>query len=549
MPRLIAATFVSARAALTAVDELPPPNPDAAPAADARMVEGLVLPYGEVGLTSIGPMTVPAGAVASGLLRLPDDLSQVKLLAGHTAFDGTATSIGYGVAAEERPDGLWMRFALGTTEAADDGYQGVEEHTNDGFSIELATATLDEAGNLLDGDLAAVAQVPVPAFNSARIAALAASLHGRPAVRHMEGTRNMPPENPTTPAATSSAPAAAAASSAPAAPATAALEPAATAAQVAAPPAGPAAAPAGLPTEHRTNDRVNLGASRREVVAALHRVVRGVSRPEAEAALQDIVNTDVFEVVGESSYAGQLTLNASFVRRFVPLLRAGNLTSWQVKGWRWGVKPATADYAGDKADVPSNAATVVPATTEAARIAGGHDLDRKFRDFGDTEFLDAYFEAMTESYLKNSDAKALAFILASASTPAGNATAAGGNVVDGALLAGDLLEDATDGMVPDYYLVNRTDRRALGSLTENDRLAYLDVFGLDLRKMIPSASVPAGTVVAGVKGAGTFYELPGSPVRVEAIDIARGGIDEALFGYWAALLHDSNGIVKATLTP
>ena len=55
-------------------------------------------------------------------------------------------------------------------------------------------------------------------------------------------------------------------------------------------------------------------------------------------------------------------------------------------------------------------------------------------------------------------------------------------------------------------------------------------------------------MVAGTKAAGTFYELQGAPIRVEAIDIARGGIDEALFGYWATLLHDARGIVRSNIT-
>jgi len=97
--------------------------------------------------------------------------------------------------------------------------------------------------------------------------------------------------------------------------------------------------------------------------------------------------------------------------------------------------------------------------------------------------------------------------------------------------------------------VNRADRRALLDITNNEAPAYAANLGFDWNKLQPSNQVPAGAVVAGVRQAGTFYELPGVPIRVEAIDIARGGIDEALFGYWATLLHDARGIVSSAITP
>jgi hypothetical protein len=255
-------------------------------------------------------------------------------------------------------------------------------------------------------------------------------------------------------------------------------------------------------------------------------------------------------VIGQDTYAGQLWGNLGYTRKFVPLMRHGDLTSWKVKGWRWVTKPEVADYAGNKTAVPSNPVDVEPAETVAARLAGGHDLDRKFKDFGDTEFLAAYFEAMTESYARNTDVKARAFLLANAS--AAGATSAGGGILEAVALAVDALEDATDGRTPDYVLVNRTDRRSLLGVAQKDVSAFLDLLGVDPRKFIAvnDATMAPGAVVAGVKEAATFYELPGaSPVRVEALDIARGGIDEALFGYWATLLHDSKGIKRATITP
>lgn len=525
-------------------------------AADAprRTITGLVAPWGATGSTSAGVLTLRRGGI-----RIPKDLRRVKLVDYHQS---PPVAVGFATAAEDTEAGLVMTFQLGTTAAADQALLEASEGLRDALSVELAELTL-EGGVVADSLLTAVAQVPIPAYADARVTSVAAA-------HHKEGSNTMP-ETTETPA---QAPAAQAAATATIAVTGPVVEPPApedapsgteaanvaqllasmTPAQLMAALSGqgvtsdgaPAQAPANL---HAAIASGTSGHSNAQVTAALARVFTHSTRPELEAALNDITNTAVWETVGQDTYVGRLWEAVTFQRRFVPLLRPGTLTSWKVKGWKWGVKPEVADYAGDKAAVPSNTPTVLPVDEEAARIAGGHDIDRKFKDFGDTEFLNAYLEAMTESYARKSDAKALAFILASASTPVGNATDAGGNVLDAAVLAGSMLEDLTDGGTADYFLVNRTDVRALGSVTMDERKAYLELFGVDLSKFIASSAVTAGTVTAGMKGAGTFYELGGSPIRVEALDIARGGIDEALFGYWAAILHDARGIVQVDITP
>lgn len=312
--------------------------------------------------------------------------------------------------------------------------------------------------------------------------------------------------------------------------------------------AQPARMPDGLGTG---GHQVRGNFTRQEVTAALARVIRGESRHvTVEAALSDIINTDVWEVVGQDSYVGQLWSAKTYERRFVPLLRPAALTSWKVRGWKWGVRPGGAAWAGDKTAIPSNSPTVLPADTEADRWAGGHDLDIKFRHFGDTEFLDAYFTAMTEDYAVDSDAIARAFILASASTPTGwDTLGAGKSLIYGAMLAGDLMSEQLDQDVePDYYIVSRTDFRTLIDIVDDDKPAFMAAFGVDPEKFIRSSAQATGIVTAGLKGAGTFYELGGSPIRVEALDLVKGGLDEAFFGYTATLLHDARGIVKVDIT-
>ena len=53
-----------------------------------------------------------------------------------------------------------------------------------------------------------------------------------------------------------------------------------------------------------------------------------------------------------------------------------------------------------------------------------------------------------------------------------------------------------------------------------------------------------GQLVAGARPAATFYELAGSPLRVEAEHLSHGGRDRALFGYTAHTLDNPDGLVK-----
>lgn len=513
-------------------------------AAAARTIAGLAAPVNVPGYTSAGRLTLLAGA-----LTWPQDLSAVKLMDYH---QDPPAAIGYCTGMAVDAAGWHASFQLGSTPACDLALTEAAEGLRDGLSVELVDVHLDANGNVTAAQVTGVALVPVPAFAPARVTTVAASLNTTEGNTTMPETTQAAETETATITVTGPVVPAEAPDEAPEAPdADAGVTPAvaaAIAAQVLAGLSRPATGPATVPTGLAGTVSATRTRRRADVEAALARVVSGTSRPEVEAALQDITNTDVFGTVGQDSYVGELWSAVQFQRRFVPLLRPGNLTSWKVNGWRWVTKPEVADYAGDKADIPSNAVEVEPASTTAARLAGGHDLDRKFRDFGDTEFINAYLAAMTESYARKSDAKAAAFIAASATV--GTPTAAGGNVLDAAILAAAELEEVTDGGSPDYFIVGRTDLLALGDITEDERKAYLDLFGVDFAKFVKS-SLPAfqDKVVAGMRAAGTFYELSGSPIRVEALDIARGGVDEALFGYWATLLHDAQGIVSSAITP
>lgn len=516
---------------------------------DDRVVSGLVLPYGPVGYTSVGPVRVPDAT----RVAIPEELSRVKLMDYHQT---PPVAIGYCTAIRQTPEGLRASFRVASTPMGDAALAEVRERVRDGLSVELGAIDLD-GEELTAGQLLGVALVPIPAWDDARHDGLAAARsEGNTTTTEGQG---MPKEqlarlaellamNSRSPEeegeyldlvrqlATSQDP-----QQADQQDSGGQQLAAAHAAQPLTP--APAMSPVGIP-----NRRPEQPTQRpvRELFAAMSRVLSGTSRPELEAALADITNTaNVW--VAQDGYAGELWSGLDYVRKYVELVTTDTLTSYKGTGWRWVTKPAVADYAGDKAAVPSNAPVTEATSWTASRLAGAHDIDRKFYDFGDTEFIAAYYRAMTESYAMQSDDKVRAFLLAMA---AANTAVTGATDIWGAAIrAADAVMTGTNGLQPDYFLVSQADMIALAD-TETASTApegqLLEVFGVDPGKFRITPGVAAGTVIGGVKQAAKFRELGSSPIRVETINLVNGGVDGGVFGYYALEAVADAGVQRAT---
>lgn len=299
---------------------------------------------------------------------------------------------------------------------------------------------------------------------------------------------------------------------------------------------GPGGAPSGNPmlAQMGTDDLYKL-------LAAAH---RGNLTPELRNALSDITQTAVGVDVEQPDFVGQLWQGADYQRKVVPLIAGKALTSYQITGWRWTTKPAVASWAGDKAAITSNAPATEPYSVGASRLAGAHDIDRKFRDFNDTAFFEAYYSAMTDSYRRLSDAAAVDGIEAAATDILAPAYVG----FLGAIAAGvSALDDATN-VQSTFVLANKADLIPWALATTNfDVPAFLELLGVDPKRIVTHNSVTAGHVLVGTSAAIKFRELPGVPIRVEAIDMTKGGVDAGVFGYYAIELHDATGIQDVTI--
>lgn len=485
-----------------------------------RTIAGLVLPYGPGGSTSIGVVTASVGSV-----RLPPDLSRVKLLSGHSTDPAGAVPVGVAIAADETEDGLRMTFRVGSTAAGDTALLEAAEGLRDGLSVELFGPRLDARRHLTDGLITAVSLVPVPAFEDARVTAGREDTEtdGDPAEDDQNDesedtvTNTDTPDGGTAPAETST---------------DAGDAGELTAAQA----AGLTAGQAGRIV---TGNRPLSLAQATDAIASL---VAGT--PDATAALEDITSSGVLSALAPA-WLGELWSGIPFTREVVPTFSPGVLRGRKAHGWRWVTKPQVADYDGDKADVPSNTVATEAVEVEAKRLAGAHDIDRAFWDFGDTEVINGYFAAMTQSYAIESDDRAAKFAVASAAT---NVLDAQPDLIHAAAKARQAIKLATR-TEASTYLVHPDDAFGLLAITTLDNPAYLDLLGVDPSKFLTSDQAKKGSVIAYAKPAMTFFELAGSPIRVQAEHIAKGGRDAALFGYYATLLNDQRGVVEVPIAP
>lgn len=257
--------------------------------------------------------------------------------------------------------------------------------------------------------------------------------------------------------------------------------------------------------------------------------------------------------IQQPAYIGQLWARRKYTRRFFDLCNTATLDSFEIHGWQFveGKEPVVAAYAGNGAEIPSNAVDTEPVKETARRIAGGHRIDRRFTDFPDQGFWEAYFDSMQESYLRVSDLDSLGRLVAKATTVAPGSVptdiAPGlAAIVDGAL--GVIATENT----PAFSVVSPELWRDIVLTGKNEVLGYLTAaFGLedgDLGgfRIIPGP-VGAGKVLTGAKEARTMYELPGAPIRVEGLVPANGQLEPALYGYIGDVTHNAKALSLVTV--
>ncbi len=523
-----------------------------------RTITGLLLPYGEEGRTNVGKITASAGS-----LTVPDPVSDVKLDIEHdlTRPVGRASEI------VDTDAGLVATWSIARTRAGDDVLEEAAEGLRTGLSVEVEDPVI-RGGALLGGVLTGAGVVVNPAFPSAQLVAADAGEYVETVVvdstvvreseygtetttQHIETesvyqaappAEELPDEGDQ--ASTGDVPDEETEALASEAEDNEGDEPEkeeemseSTLTAAATVPTGSLVAPKAPKSEPTL----------REVTAMMAAAFRSGGERKMLATLSDVVPANVDEMA-LPGWLGELWSGVAYQRRFIPLFDQKPLTNYELKGWRWVTKPTVAAYAGNKGDVPSATIATESVTVAAQRLAGAHDIDRKFRDFGETAFFEAYFRAMTESYARLSDLAVLDDVAAAATVVDAGTIPTG--VAKGLVFIVDGALEVLDLGTPSFAVVAKDLYRDILLTQESDALKYLNAaLGFDAGtlegngfRIVGTDQITAGSVLVGIRDAVTVHELGGVPIRVEAEDIAKGGIDEGVFGYYAVNVHDAEGL-------
>ncbi len=505
---------------------------------DTRSVSGLLLPYSEIGRSNLGRFSIAPEAIA-----IPADPSIVTLNVEHNREE----PIGRATALASTEAGITATFSIARTPEGDAFLADVAEGRLSKLSAEVKGVVL-RAGQAIAGSLFGAAAVAAGAFPSAALMAADTPEQDAPATAVAEAWAALTDEQRAAFLASLTTDEATASEETPEADDEAETNEGDTMADATAPATLTASAPEATPVTASS-----LFAS----MARARRTGDGSELRQIEASQQGLFAlADVTEAgqpaIAVPAFVGEIWDNQPYARKFAPLIGSSPLTSMRVTGWRWSTKPAVARYAGNKAAIPSTPVATEPYTLDAFRVAGGNDIDRKFVDFGDTTFLEGYSRALAESYARLSDGEVLEALVDGATAVTPGAAVAGipaalSLIVDGALAI--IEAEAT----PTFAIVSTDLWRDLVLAPKDARLEYLsaatgltngNVAGFQI---VPSSALPAETVIVGDRSAATLYELGGgAPIRIEGLDIARGGVDFALFGYLAVGVHAPEAIVSVT---
>ena len=530
-----------------------------------RILRYLLLPYGEPGRTSAGLVTASKGSVT-----IPQD---VTTLVANDEHDYKQPRSKFR-SVTETDRGLEAEVEVLPTRAGDDLLAEAAAGVKAGMSVEIENPVI-RAGKLIAGLLSGAGHVVRPAFPSALLTAAAADLGEDPQDQDQDGEEPTPEDQ-------------AAELREALAPhldeETAALldqvldqalaqvegDEETTEEENEETPVGktvtasrrPAGAGRVLTASQQDQDTSKpAGSALTAVASALVGLQASADAgPQAlTAALAPITQEDAFDATTVPDYVGELYRGRQYFQRYAPLVSSKDLTSATSIGWRFkdGKTPQVFDYAGNLAEVESADVEMEAVPVKAARLAGGNKIDRIYTDLPDAGAMAAYLRESQDDYLKKIDLKVLNHILAHNTQTALPTLPA---FYSGPLGWAKLLHGARvllDHALPTYAVVGSDLWFEMGLTTQDQKLEYLSTqLGLEEGqaenfKLVGapySATNLNGKVIVGTQGGTTLEQLPGGPVRVNALGIANGSVDHGVFGYYKLWTPDRRYVVSVTDT-
>lgn len=544
-----------------------------------RIVKGVLLPYREECRSNLGRFSFDPGVV-----DLPTDLTGMSLNVEHEREN----VIGAPIALQDTPAGVLATFKLAETPEGDAALQDIAAGRRVHLSAEVKDVKIKN-GKGIAGRLFAAALVETPAFPSATLLAAAADTEGTdsaPAETHevseytdengVTWRRVVDTETEVDGDTTTTTTTIVEEVTEPTDDTESDQEEETMTTTL--------AAKAGTRghTAPRSLDTTDL--------PTLYAAVANARAGDQEAmtllaALADtkISGTGALPATGvlQESWVGQLWQGTTYERKYINQGTLGtNISAAGKSGFK--IKRGTAaspkdalggDWAGNKTELPTGTAHTTKHGSSLARWAFAGDIAREFFDLpGGQELIEAMFRLIAEDYAVWSDEKALKTFIKMAGTAVAPGTfptqysAAMGQLVQGILA----VKRAKD--TPTFAIVNSTAYEQL-LYTPKDLVPEFVSFEIttertgtaDSGKVVvieadddyfvdadsdPLVDEGEPAVLVGAKRGVEFDELGSVPFTIDALEIAKGGVDRATHGYLQTFeVRPESFVLIGELTP
>jgi HK97 family phage prohead protease/HK97 family phage major capsid protein len=563
----------------------------------ARTVSGLLVPYGPVGQTSQGRLRFSQGSLSWS------DAKRVKLLVEHDQ----RLSVGYATELTDTPEGLRGTFHVPAGELGDQVLAEASDGRRDGLSVGVqlddATATrLRRAnGTAVDarGTLREVSSVSVPAFDSARVDAVAANTtdlvvsgwHDEP---HPNQEGNAMPcslcgqNHAPGVACPSPAPATAAApttTATTAAPATGQAVDTTAGAALTPTPAAPAVAPTPAPvlavagaafhvaSEPSTYTFDGMGPSL--VVDAYQARMHGdgeaaerlarynaeltTGNPSSVMALAAVTTTA--DVTGDG-FLAPTTFRPDLFRAAIDRARpiTSRIGTTPIRNAQPFTIPVEGEFSGvddhveGTAHVPEGTLTGGEETLTPKAASGAYRVSRELVDQSNPAIDRIALRAMVRDYRRHTEGKVVAALVAAAGAGVPNINTFREVRAQLAAMVGD------DDLPADELFASQTFLAALLDETATDGRPMLQTSGtpgavaragytgavIDNTELVRAGSVPAASAFAVQNEDVLIVESPTQTFRFDEVE-GPGIIKLALWGYFGAAVLDAAGVVRLNL--
>ena len=286
-----------------------------------------------------------------------------------------------------------------------------------------------------------------------------------------------------------------------------------------------------------------------------------LGRCTVEAALADItmVGTNNVAAMYRPAYQAEILEIVNHGSPVVNAIRQGDLTNGDFPNKtyvKWDTTPQVALQTAEKAEIASGPAKLSVVSVPVQTWATGNDISRQTLDLGPPSFVEEWVRAASVDYADTIEGYAVTALLAAATnvpTVFGDTFITVvqkllGGMNPALVPAGSLFLACSYDMAVGIIGVQSNDGPAFwsGNLSLSTYMGGNngDLGGLDI---IVSTKLPARTYLLGLTNAATWYDAPGTPFTLQAVNVGKLGLDIGLYGYGALAVQYAAALVKTTV--